>query len=192
MERKPNVVGKGRPIDRYTFGGWLIYRDVRLRDYELVPRGKAAIFGLRRWVLGPSLISERVGAPGKIIPSATTSRVGSSRALSLFLRTALPEPLVSPFEEELLLVDSISVLDLQEPEAERKLPLEHPSASSSSRLLSRAVTTSSSMLRILGAEEHSQLDYEGVGRKDRHRIRDFLMYPKSILWGNVRDHSTIN
>ena len=32
----------------------------------------------------------------------------------------------------------------------------------------------------------------GVGRKDHQRTRDFLRFPKLILWENVRHHSAIN
>ncbi|KAJ8439292.1 hypothetical protein Cgig2_018069 [Carnegiea gigantea] len=166
----------------------------------------AMTFELGKWVLGPSSISKCSGAPGKTISLAMTSRLGSSRAQPLFLSTTLPEPLVSPSEEELVLEDLTSRLDLWETEAERGLTLEssghldlgHSAFLDIGHMGNSYVHFPWIESLLLNAKDTRSREIfaarprEGAGCKDRHCIRDFLRFPKLILSGNVHDHPTIN
>ena len=40
VKREPYVIGKGCPVHRYAFGGWLIYGGIHLKQHESVPYGK--------------------------------------------------------------------------------------------------------------------------------------------------------
>ncbi|KAJ8429829.1 hypothetical protein Cgig2_000157 [Carnegiea gigantea] len=111
VEKKPYAIIKGRPIDRYTFGGQSIHSGIHLRDHETIPRRQ-----------------KRVGAPGKTVLSATTSKTGSTWERPLFLSTTLPELLDAPLKEEVVnvpfeeeLVNALSEEELVDASSEEEL-----------------------------------------------------------------------
>ena len=108
VERETHTIGKAAQYINVHLEGGLFTVASASGSTNLYPVGKrylssnAGLFmetmtlGLGKYVLGPSWMSDRAGAPGETVPSATTSWAGSSRARLLFLSTTLLESLVSP------------------------------------------------------------------------------------------------
>ncbi|KAJ8434505.1 hypothetical protein Cgig2_001558 [Carnegiea gigantea] len=151
----------------------------------------------------------------KRVASTVASASGSTNLYPAGKSTAFPELLLSPSEEELVLVasTSASMLDLWELEEERGLPseklVETPQPSSHldlghpaflkvkhtvnchmnfpglNNILHNAKDATSRRILITGRRG-------SVGLMNWHDIGDFLWFPKQILGGNVCDHPAIN
>ncbi|KAJ8434596.1 LOW QUALITY PROTEIN: hypothetical protein Cgig2_025022 [Carnegiea gigantea] len=189
MKRKSEAVVKSCTINDNTFCGWLIHCGICLGDHDGISSGqKGRPSGQGTDCPAHPTDPSRWGPPGKSSPSATIFVTNPSGARHFLLSTDLSgadgpsgddELVDAPSEDELLdeqleeeleevpseveieLVEATLAPGWDEDGAKQGLPCV-PSASSSSGDLMQGYVTSSSRLRILGVEEYSQLDHDGV------------------------------
>ncbi|KAJ8428286.1 hypothetical protein Cgig2_027418 [Carnegiea gigantea] len=185
VKREPETVVESRAINCYTFGGRLIHGCIRLRDYESTPCTQE--WAGAPWNFDPSAT---ISGTDPSVDRPLFLRTDLSRLVDAFSEdehlddTSEAEEDVSP-EEELVLVEATSAADFGGLGAEQGLPW-MPSANNLSGLLMRGVgfvlairrTWKSFMtsalvisqgydtyplgLSILGVNEYSQLDHEGL------------------------------
>ncbi|KAJ8422559.1 LOW QUALITY PROTEIN: hypothetical protein Cgig2_005757 [Carnegiea gigantea] len=179
MKGKPETIVEGYAVNRDTPSGRLVHCRVRLRDHKVVPRGQEVLFLKAR----PSRWEQLWGLgrpPENSAPSATIPGIGTDGEWPFLLNTDFPgvggplwlEELVdAPSEDERL--DNPSEVEEDIPSEEELVLVEATSAARFAMMISQGCETSTSGLRILGVEEYSQLDHEGVPSSKRGTAEPF-------------------